>query len=205
MQLSGQNFNKRTYTVGGLINDASRIMLSFWTINESSDEDASIDRAFSERIMLAVTQVNDCRYCDYGHSVAALRAGVTQTELDAIREGDLSDVPENEIPALLFAQHYASQRGSPDSEALEAIKAKYGEAKAGRILLTVRMITLGNLLGNTFDALLSRVRGQPASSGNVLQELSVLVLVVILTPVILLVALFGFLYRFILGVINRWD
>ena len=35
-----------------------------------------VDHAFSERIMLAVTQVNGCRYCDFGHTRLALRAGV---------------------------------------------------------------------------------------------------------------------------------
>jgi len=188
-------FQKRTYTIKSFLSDLRRILNSFLDKFSSRNQSNPLDPAFSERIMLAVTQVNDCRYCDYGHTIAALRAGVTQKELDAIKVGDFSAASEDELPALLFAQHYAAENGKPDAEALETLIITYGAAKAARILLAIRMITLGNLLGNTFDALLSRLRGRTVLAGNAFQEIAVLLLVLLLVlltiPLMLVVGLTG--------------
>jgi AhpD family alkylhydroperoxidase len=166
-------------------------MRSLWAKGEKPDRSEPLERAFSERIMLAVTQVNDCRFCDYGHSRAALRAGVAEHELAAIKAGDFNGTPEYETPALHFAQHYAAAGGTPDAEALNALVQTYGGARAARILLVIRMITIANLLGNTFDALLYRLKGHPVASGSVLQESSVLLLALLSMPLFLLVGLGG--------------
>jgi len=42
-----------------------------------------ISPALREQIMLAVTSVNDCRYCNWGHAALALRHGV---DLAALRQ-----------------------------------------------------------------------------------------------------------------------
>jgi AhpD family alkylhydroperoxidase len=188
-------FQKRTYSVKSFATDIRHIMSSFLDRSSSRTGSDPLDPAFSERIMLAVTQVNDCRYCSYGHTIAALRAGVPQDELDAIKTGDFSAASQDELPALLFAQHYAAEDGQPGAEALEALNKTYGEARAARILLTIRMITLGNLLGNTFDALLSRLRGRRVLAGNALQEIAVLLLVILTMPLMLIAGLFGAIKR----------
>ena len=38
-------------------------------------------RALREQVVLAVTSVNDCRYCNWGHTVLALRNGVNMNAL----------------------------------------------------------------------------------------------------------------------------
>lgn len=197
MNASKSVFQKRTYTIRGFIDDATHVMRDILRAPSTGDESGALDRAFSERIMLAVTQVNDCRYCDYGHSLAALRAGVTREELEAIKDGDFSAASEDELPALLFAQHYASEGGQPEDEAHEALIRAYGETKAARILLTIRMITIGNLLGNTFDALLSRLRGRAVLSGSAFEEIAVLLLVLLAAPFMLIAGLAGLLMRLV--------
>lgn len=47
----------------------------------------------------------------------------------------------------------------------------------------VRMITMANLLGNTLDAFLSRLRLRPAADSGLGQELGVLLGAVVLVPV----------------------
>lgn len=197
VQAMQNTFQKRTYTIRGYLADLGRILSSFLSGPPSRSQSASIEAAFSERIMIAVTQVNDCRYCDYAHSAAALRAGVTQDELDAIKSGDFSSASEEELPALLFAQHYADRGGNPDKEALETLIDVYGEARAGRILFIIRMITLGNLLGNTFDSLLSRLRGRKVLNGSVLQDIAVILLVILTMPLMLLAGMTGMLLRLV--------
>ncbi len=116
-----------------------------------------IDRAFQERLMLAVTEVNGCRYCAYAHAKMALTAGLTKSDIDAMAVGDLSGVPQEQVPALLYAQHWAEYDAQPDPEVRQNIIDLYGQAKTEAIELSLRMIRLGNLLGNTSDYLLHRL------------------------------------------------
>lgn len=121
-----------------------------------------VSRAFAEKIMLAVTRVNDCRYCCYFHSHRALRSGVSEDELRRLLEWDLGTFPEKEVVALAFAQHYAESGGRPDVEALRRLDAYYGPRVSRDILSYIRVITIGNLTGNTLDAILRRLRLLPA-------------------------------------------
>ena len=53
-----------------------------------------ISSAFRERLMLAVTSVNECRYCARVHSVEALKHGVDQPELEQILSGEFNECPQ---------------------------------------------------------------------------------------------------------------
>jgi len=77
--------------------------------------DHHVSRAFVERIMLAVTQVNGCRYCSYAHTHMALQAGVTEDEMRQLLAGQFFRSPAAEIVALAFAQRYAEQAGQYES------------------------------------------------------------------------------------------
>jgi AhpD family alkylhydroperoxidase len=145
--------------------------------------------------MLTVTQVNSCRYCEYGHSIAALKAGIKPAELEAVKAGDFSDVPTEELPALLFAQHYAAQAGSPEEDAVETLVKTYGETRTARIMFTIRMITIGNLLGNTFDALLNRMGGRTVSSSRLIHEIGVMLLAILSVPILMLIGLVALIIR----------
>ena len=110
--------------------------------------------------MLAVTQVNDCRYCNYAHTKAALKHGVSENEIALIRTGELSQFPEEQAVALYFGQHYAETNGHPDPQAWENVVEYYGQQKASDIISYIRMITMGNLFGNTIESFLYRVTGR---------------------------------------------
>jgi AhpD family alkylhydroperoxidase len=133
-----------------------------------------VSKAFAEKIMLVVSRVNGCRYCSYGHSRAALAAGVSEAELQNLLSLDLGTFPINEVVALTFAQHYAETKCQPEPTAWQRVVAYYGEETANDILVYLRMITFGNLFGNTFDALLSRITGKPVPDSSLRSELGVL-------------------------------
>jgi AhpD family alkylhydroperoxidase len=65
----------------------------------------TISAAFRERLMLAVSAVNGCRYCSFVHAQQALKAGLSDPEVRALCAGALGGCPEEELPALLYAQH----------------------------------------------------------------------------------------------------
>ena len=107
--------------------------------------------------MLAVTSVNNCRYCSYFHTKQALKSGLTPDEIDQLLSGDIGNCPENEAVALLYAQHWAESDTHADPKATEKLQETYGVEKAEAIHVMLRMIRLGNLLGNSFDYALNRI------------------------------------------------
>lgn len=117
----------------------------------------TLDPAFRERLMLAVTQVNGCRYCSYVHAREALTAGIPQDELAALAEGEFGDSPPEQRPALFYAEHFAESDGNPDPKAWSRLVEIYGEETAHAIDLALRVIRVGNLMGNTLDYLLYRL------------------------------------------------
>jgi len=75
-----------------------------------------VSAAFRERLMLAVTSVYGCRYCAWGHSREALRSGVSGAEIRGLLAGSVSECPEDEAVALLYAQHWADSDARPDAD-----------------------------------------------------------------------------------------
>ena len=116
-----------------------------------------ISPAFRERLMLVVTSVNQCRYCSYAHAREALSTGISAGEIKALAEGMFDESPAEETPALLYAQHWAETDGAPEEIVRKKVTALYGEPMFKQIELTLRMIRMGNLFGNTVDYLLYRV------------------------------------------------
>jgi hypothetical protein len=82
-----------------------------------------------------------------------------------------------ELTALLYAQHYAETDRNPDPEMTARLFDDYGERTAKHILALMRAIYFGNLFGNTWDAVLSRFKGNPAKASNVTFELAFFALV----------------------------
>jgi AhpD family alkylhydroperoxidase len=110
--------------------------------------------AFQERLMLAVTSVHGCRYCSYFHAKQALKSGITSQEISQLLSGDVANCPEEEAVAVIYAQHWAESDAHPDPEAYRKLLQTYGAKKTEAINLALRMIRLGNLLGNSWDYLL---------------------------------------------------
>lgn len=113
---------------------------------------------FRERLMMVVTQVNGCRYCSYFHAKESLRAGLGTEELRQLLSGMIpQDTPTDELVALTYAQHWAESDAHPDPYVTQKLIETYGVQKAEAIHIVLRMIRIGNLLGNTFDYWLYRI------------------------------------------------
>jgi len=113
---------------------------------------------FRERLMMVVTQVNGCRYCSYFHAKESLRAGLGTEELRQLLSGMIpQDTPADELVALTYAQHWAESDAHPDPHITQKLIETYGIQKAEAIHIVLRMIRIGNLLGNTFDYWLYRI------------------------------------------------
>jgi AhpD family alkylhydroperoxidase len=150
-------FKKRTYSsLNQLVKDLVFPFRNRKQLREIKNK-GLLSPAFQERLMLAVISVEGCRYCSYFHSKLALKEGMTSEEVGKLLSGDMQDCPEEEYIAILYAQHWAESDAHPDPEAVQRLQEAYGSEKADAIHLMLRMIRLGNLLGNTWDYLLFRV------------------------------------------------
>lgn len=149
-------FRKRFYTPRTFLHDLRDVLAHMAEFKDSA-RSGRVSRAFAEKIMMAVTSVNDCRYCARFHARLALQEGIPPDEIQKLLAGELGGFPEQEAVALAFAQHWAETEGRPDAEAERRFRGYYGPKVSADILNWMRMINLGNLLGNTWDALLWRL------------------------------------------------
>ena len=184
--LLSKYFNKRTYTLSTFFKDFFTVMKKSSAIRDSMNSGRISDK-FREKIMLAVTSVNGCRYCEWGHTKSALESGCTEEEIEEIMINDFGSCDPDEVIALAFAQNYANSKGDYAEESWNKLVETYGEQKAEDILLSIQMITVGNLLGNTVDGFLSRFKGKPPEAGSLLFELFLIFIFIIFSPLILVV------------------
>jgi AhpD family alkylhydroperoxidase len=164
-EVTRDRFDGRFYTPGAFLRDVAGVLKHLPELR-SAARSRRVSRAFAEKIMMVVTQVNGCRYCSYFHTRMALSAGVSDPEIGSLLALEIGSFPTEEAVAFAFAQHYAETRGRPDPEAERRLREQYGPEIARDILSYIRMITVGNLAGNTVDAFLSRLRGRPAEGSN---------------------------------------
>jgi len=161
-----------------------------------------VDKRFVERLQLAVTEVNGCALCSYGHTKMALRQGISSEEIKSFLSGGDTFIKPEEAKAILFAQHFADSRGYPKKYAYDAIVKEYGEEKARIILSAIQMITIGNMYGIPISAFHSRLKGKPYKGSTIFYELKMQILGLLILPI----AMVHGLIRGIIGLPNeRFD
>lgn len=145
-----------------------------------------LSQQFIERIMLAVTEVNGCEACSYAHTKMALESGMKNEEIKNMLAGINDDVPSDELPAIMFAQHYADFRGQPSKDSWERIVEIYGLSKAKGILGSIRIIMWGNAYGVAFTSFLNRFKRKADKRSSLLYEIGMItsILIYILLAVI---------------------
>jgi AhpD family alkylhydroperoxidase len=108
-----------------------------------------ISPQLSERLMLAVCGVNQCVKCSYLHTRTALEKGIPENQVRDLLVGQFEGVPSDELPAVLFAQHYAEQGGKVSTEARDAVEKTYGENRVLHMSAYLLSVYFGNLCCNT--------------------------------------------------------
>ena len=103
--------------------------------------------------------------------------------------GDFADVPNEQLSGVLFAQHYADQRGKPSRESWDRIVEEYGETGAYGVLAVTRMIMMGNAIGIPSGSFLLRFRGKADPRSNVFYELMMMLAMLVYLPLTGLTAL----------------
>lgn len=163
-----------------------KVMVASFSDLRKARKNKNVSKAFSEKTMLAVTQVNGCRLCNYVHTKNAIDAGASEEEINTLLNGELGNIDTDESVALMFAQHYADTDGNPDKETYEKFVAHYGDQKATDILAMIKVIMVANIHGIAIDALQSRVKGKKMNDSKLSNELGISLGIVVLLPVAIL-------------------
>lgn len=142
-----------------------RVLLSRPAILRSAAQGA-VDMAFRERLMLVVTAVNRCPYCSYAHSRQALLNGISEQEIELLQNLAFEGSPAHEIPALLYAQHWAERDGSPEPVVRQRVMDLYDQPTFHKIELVLRLIRMANLVGNAFHHLVCRLSFRQLDSND---------------------------------------
>src|SRR3990172_304817 len=166
-----KGFGKKIFTYESLKDDLVSIIKKSPAL-VSAYLSRRINKAFAQKIMLAVSVVNGCNYCSWFHSKLALLIGdMDAASIENMLRADIcSDINEYEIVALAYAQHYAVTQRKPDPDATEILYEFYGKHKAEDIIRYIEVIYFANLAGNTFDAFISRLEGEAAPNSNAVFE-----------------------------------
>lgn len=153
-----KGFNRRVYTLRGFFDDLFYVV-THPVLSLGILWGFFLDVPFRERLYLAVIAVNRCRYCTYLHTRSALQSGLSREEVNFLLSGVSGHVPMEQAKGLLYAQHWAESHGHPDPQATSALINTYGAKTSRAIEMTLRLIQIGSLCGNSFDYFLYRLSG----------------------------------------------
>ena len=174
-------FRKRTYSLGELGRHVA--VLASRRRDLAAIYGGRVDPALREEINLAVAQVNGCKYCAYVHTQWAQLEGVSDEDLARLENLDPEDFDRDKWLALTYAQSLADANFAPQSELAEELTSRSGSQVRDDVELVARSMTVANLLGNTLDAFVARVRGNPNPDGRCLDEAVIASAMVATAPV----------------------
>jgi len=110
-----------------------------------------LDRRLRERVMVAVSQVNACSECTRVHERWALRSGVSPTELEALRVGELEGLDPRSRAAVSYAVARAERRFAEPAplDVEESAPEHLSAGELDQVDAVARAMALANLSLNT--------------------------------------------------------
>ncbi|MFW5967489.1 MAG: carboxymuconolactone decarboxylase family protein [Persicimonas sp.] len=127
-----------------------------------------------EAIMAGVAYENRCRWCAFMHSEWARKVGLSEEELREATELEPRALSPRERAVVEYARRRAAADfGGPTGARDEAFDDRLGPRLRELAETAARLMTTANLMANTFDALLSRLRGRPVAGSRLVDEVVV--------------------------------
>lgn len=153
-------FRKRSFTLPLLAQSLAGVAVSLPALARARRRPRILP-ALREQIMLGVTHVNDCRYCNWVHTGLALERGVDLGELEGLLDGATAQgIGAREAVAILYSQHYADTARHPSAEARRHLASHFNGRERAEINAYIQVIYFSNLTGNSMDAILARAQGR---------------------------------------------
>ena len=179
-------FKKRTITAAQLLGSLASLGPELGTVYRVWIKE-DIDPGFREELMLAVSKLNDCRYCSWGHHEWAQISGVSDDELAQLEQLDGSRFDRRKWVAISYVRALVKRDfKGVQPELRRAMQHKYAAHEIRQIELIARIMDIGNRGSNTWDAMLSRLRGVPAADSRIVDEVVLSGAFLTVAPVVLL-------------------
>jgi AhpD family alkylhydroperoxidase len=179
-------YKKRTMTAKELVLGAASLVPDAGTVYRVWVKH-EIDAGFREELMLAVSKLNDCRYCSWGHHEWAHIVGIPEEELAHIEQMDPSNFDRKKWLAISFVRELVTARfGRVSKVLMSEMKANYSAREIKEIILVAKVMDIGNRGANTWDAMLSRLQGKPAAESRVVDEAVLSAVFLTAAPLVLL-------------------
>lgn len=179
-------FKKRTMTAPQFVGSLAslvpelNVLYGIWVRND-------LDPGFREELMLAVSRLNDCRFCTWGHQEWAHLSGVSNEELAQLEQLDPSGFDRRKWVAISYVRALVKRDfKGVQPELRRTMQHKYSPREIRQIELVARVMDIGNRGSNTYEAMLSRLRGVPAPEGRILDELVLSGAFLATAPIVLL-------------------
>ncbi|MDA8017865.1 MAG: carboxymuconolactone decarboxylase family protein [Thermoanaerobaculia bacterium] len=112
---------------------------------------SSLSAQEQQVVLLAVSYVNDCRYCVAAHTTVAQGTGLSRENLDALRSGgDLPDAKQNALAT--FSRALVESNGWAGDAAVQAfLDAGYSRQNVLEVVLGIGVKTLSNYTNHLAD------------------------------------------------------
>ena len=94
-----------------------------------------------------------------------LKAGAKHINLKTLAQAP-QPLDTQEAVAILFAQHFADTLRQPSAEAQQRLADTFSDRQQQEILAFIHAIYFANLSGNSFDALIARLKGDKIANGH---------------------------------------
>ena len=122
--------------------DALKAFLGLYGIAEKG----RLDQQTRERIALAVAEGNSCEYCLSAHTAIGKKAGLSDAEIDANRNGTSGD--SKAAAAVAFSAALNTHLGDITQDEFNTVReAGYDDAEIVEMIVHVGMNILTNLIG----------------------------------------------------------
>jgi len=172
-------FRKRTYRISEFARGLRRIWSSRREVSAIWRRER-VPPAFREKIMVAVAEVNGCRFCSFAHREWALDEGVSEEELAQLEGMRPEDFDRRTWLAVVYARSLAAEDFGPVDSSLEReIAEVFSEEERSDIEVVAHAMTVVNRSANTLDALSARWDGHPAEGSRLIDEVAISALMVL--------------------------
>jgi len=178
-----RRFRKKTYRLRELAGDVASLvprgpdLFGIWVTKR-------LEPRFREEIMVAVSRTNECKYCNYMHTWWASRVGLSEGELEKIKVWDPQSPDTRDRIAIAYVQELVRRDFKPVAKDLvDLLSEQYSRRECADIETVARVMTVFNRSANTFDALVSRLKGEASDHSRVPDELVIGFAFVLVAPV----------------------
>ena len=123
------------------------VMANFQKLYGSIVGPGTLDRKLKEMVYLAVSTVNECKYCTTAHLKGAQKAGLTEQQIEDVE----NETNQNFTPAEQAALHYAREmtRACADEyETREHLQEHFSEEQLVELTLLVALANFTNRFNN---------------------------------------------------------